>query len=68
MCDCKEDIFGTYDDALNLIYMLAKLEIWKCRFYNRKFSLVNFSAKINNYVHADTNAMSIAKFEKKWFE
>ena len=50
-CDYIEFIFGTTEEALNFIYMLAKWTIWRCRFHKTNLSFKLFRESIKHYIY-----------------
>ena len=63
----KQDfIFGTNESATNLIFLVAKNIIWKCRFYNKQFLVIDFVREMQLHIQADANRLSDDDFRIKW--
>ena len=64
--NATEFIFGYIDPALNLLMLVAKLIIWRNRFYNRPFKIEEYIEEVKLQITADANKMNNTAFENKW--
>ena len=63
-----EFMFGSYNPAVNVIYLTAKKYIWHTRFHNKQFNLQEFISELKLQISADANKLTNLGFKAKWEE
>ena len=63
-----EFMFGSYNPAVNVIYLTAKKYIWHTRFHNKQFNLLEFISELKLQISADANKLTNLSFKAKWEE
>ena len=63
-----EFMFGSFNPAVNVIYMTAKRYIWMTRFHEKQFKLREFINELKWQISADANKLTNRCFKSKWEE
>ena len=64
--DSEVFLFGEHDLGLNVIFLVAKVMIWKCSFNNQDFSIDEFIHKVKMQILADANVLPDNIIKIKW--
>ena len=62
----KEFLFGSMEQARNVIYLTIKRQIWSCRYHKTNWSLPNIIQELKAQIQADANYLNDIRFRTKW--